>query len=51
MPGAETADEPLRDLEFAPTDRLLRSTMPVDHGKPISRWAAADKLPWVMAAM
>ena len=24
MPGAETADEPLRDLEFAPTDRLLR---------------------------
>ena len=23
-PPTESADEPLRDLEFAPTDRLLR---------------------------
>ena len=35
----------------APTDRLLRSTMDSLHGHPISRCAAADSVPAVMAVM
>ncbi len=36
-------------MMVAPTERRDRSTMRSDHGNPISRCAAADKLPSVTA--